>query len=67
MRHKTLGNLPWEVNLIKIKGTECCRSITGLLAYKEKDKERLKSEKGLEHRRKHPIEPEAVFAQIKFG
>jgi hypothetical protein len=38
-----------------------------LRAYKEKAKERLTSEKGLEHRRKRPIEPEAVFGQIKYN
>ena len=33
--------------------------------YKRKARERLTSERGLEHRSKRPIEPEAVFGQMK--
>ena len=35
--------------------------------YKRKARERLTSEQGLEHRSKRPIEPEAVFGQVKFN
>lgn len=38
-----------------------------LIKYRKKAKERLMSEKGLYHRSKRPIEPEAVFGQIKFN
>jgi transposase len=38
-----------------------------LLEYRRKARERLTSEKGLEHRSKRPIEPEAVFVQIKYN
>ena len=37
-----------------------------LMEYKRKARERLTSEKGLEHRSKRPIEPEAVFGQMKY-
>ena len=36
------------------------------MEYKRKARERLTSEKGLEHRSKRPIEPEAVFGQMKY-
>ena len=38
-----------------------------LNGYKRRARERLTSEKGLEHRSKRPIEPEAVFGQMKFN
>ena len=38
-----------------------------LMEYKRKARERLTSKKGLEHRSKRPIEPEAVFGQIKYN
>ena len=38
-----------------------------LMEYKRKACERLTSEKGLEHRSKRPIEPEAVFGQMKYN
>ena len=37
-----------------------------LMGYKEQARDRLTSEKGLEHRSKRPIEPEAVFGQMKY-
>ena len=37
-----------------------------LMEYKRKARERLTSEKGLGHRSKRPIEPEAVFGQMKY-
>ncbi len=36
-----------------------------LIAYKQRARENLTSDKGLEHRSKIPIEPEAVFGQMK--
>ncbi|MBQ8336590.1 MAG: transposase [Bacteroidaceae bacterium] len=36
-------------------------------AYRAKARELLTSEKGLEHRSRRPIEPEAVFGNIKFN
>ena len=38
-----------------------------LMEYKRKVRERLTSEKGLEHRARRPIEPEAVFGQMKYN
>ena len=38
-----------------------------LMEYKRKARERLTSEKGLQHRSKRPIEPEAVFGQMKYN
>ena len=38
-----------------------------LNSYKRKTRERLLSEEGLKHRSRRPIEPEAVFGQIKFN
>jgi len=38
-----------------------------LREYKHKARQRLKSAEGLQHRSRRPIEPEAVFGQIKFN
>lgn len=38
-----------------------------LMEYKRQARERLMSGKGLEHRSKRPIEPEAVFGQMKYN
>ena len=38
-----------------------------LIAYKQRARENLTSEKGLEHSSRRPIEPEAVFGQMKFN
>lgn len=37
------------------------------MEYKRKARERLTSERGLMHRSKRPIEPEAVFGQMKYN
>jgi len=50
--HKAIGNRRIEVN-------------HRLNVLKQQAKENLTSEKGLEHRSKRPIEPEAVFGQLK--
>lgn len=52
MCHKAKGNRTIEVN-------------HRLNFLKQKAKEKLMSKKGLEHRSKRPIEPEAVFGQLK--
>src|SRR5690606_19953083 len=52
MCHKAKGNRLIEVN-------------HRLNFLKQKAKEKLMSKKGLEHRSKRPIEPEAVFGQLK--
>ena len=51
--HKGKGNRRIEIN-------------HRMLAFRKKAKELLMSPKGIEHRSKRPIEPEAVFGQIKF-
>ena len=38
-----------------------------LMEYKRRARERLTSERGLEHRSKRPVEPEAVFGQMKYN
>ena len=38
-----------------------------LMQYKKKARQRLTSQKGLIHRSKRPIEPEAVFGQMKYN
>jgi len=52
--HKAKGNRTLEVN-------------HNLRRQKQKAREKLLSDKGLEHRSKRPIEPEAVFGQIKYN
>lgn len=52
--HKGKGNRKIELN-------------HKLLAYRKQAREKLMSEEGLYHRSKRPIEPEAVFGQIKFN
>ena len=37
-----------------------------LMRYKQQARDRLTSEKGLKHRSNRPIEPEAVFGQMKY-
>lgn len=51
---KAKGNRIYEVNL-------------NLMKQKKLVRELLTSERGLEHRSKRPIEPEAVFGQIKYN
>ena len=52
------------------KGKDDCRSIKvnhRLMEYKRKAREMLTSEEGLNYRSKRPIEPEAVFGQMKYN
>ena len=50
----------------KAKGDRVIQVNHQLREYKRKARERLNSPEGLKHRSKRPIEPEAVFGQIKF-
>jgi len=54
MCHKSKDNRKIEIN-------------HALNEYKKKARERLMSEEGLKHRRRRPIEPEAVFGQMKYN
>ena len=52
------------------KGNAPARTIAAnhsLMEFKRQARERLTSEKGLEHRSRRPIEPEAVFGQMKYN
>ena len=52
------------------KGKAPARTIAAnhrLMEFKRQARERLTSEKGLEHRSRRPIEPEAVFGQMKYN
>ncbi len=51
----------------KGKGNRSIEVNFRLRAYKQKAREALNSDKGLQHRSKRPIEPEAVFGQIKYN
>ena len=52
--HKSEGNRQMEIN-------------HELIRLREKARQKLLSEKGVYHRGKRPIEPEAVFGQVKFN
>jgi len=52
------------------KGKAPARTVVAnhsLMEFKRQARERLTSEKGLEHRSRRPTEPEAVFGQIKYN
>jgi hypothetical protein len=49
----------------KAKGNRRIEVNHTLQTYKRKARERLTSEEGLQHRSRRPIEPEAVFGQMK--
>lgn len=51
----------------KGKGNRSIEINFKLRTYKQKAREALNSDKGLQHRSKRPIEPEAVFGQIKYN
>jgi transposase len=51
----------------KAKGYRIIEVNHRLVQYKQKARERLLSEQGVIHRKKRPIEPEAVFGQMKFN
>lgn len=56
---------PLRSGCFKAKGNRTIEVNHRLLEYKRKARERLTSEEGLEYRSKRPIEPEAVFGQMK--
>jgi hypothetical protein len=51
----------------KAKGNRIIEVNHQLVQYKQQARERLLSELGIIHRKKRPIEPEAVFGQMKFN
>ena len=58
---------PIRGKCFKGKGNRTIEVNYKLLEYKRKARERLNSEEGLIHRSKRPIEPEAVFGQMKYN
>jgi len=58
---------PLRTGCFKVKGNRAIEINHRLLEYKRKAREKLISEEGLEHRSKRPIEPEAVFGQMKYN
>jgi len=51
----------------KVKGNRQLAVNHNLRRYKQKARELLNSEQGIEHRKRRSIEPEAVFGQMKFN
>ena len=64
---KNCKNCHIRSRCFKAKGNRTIEVNQKLRAYKQKARANLTSEKGLHHRSKRPIEPEAVFGQIKFN
>ena len=58
---------PLRGECTKAKGNRIIEINHRLVAYKKKARELLLSEEGIRHRKKRPIEPEAVFGQMKFN
>lgn len=58
---------PLRAGCFKARGNRIIEVNHRLLGYKRKARERLTSEEGLTHRSKRPIEPEAVFGQMKYN
>ena len=58
---------PLKEQCHKAKGNRIINVNEKLREYKAKARELLTSEQGLKHRSKRPIEPEAVFGQMKFN
>lgn len=58
---------PLRGGCFKAKGNRTIEVNHRLLEYKRKAREKRTSEEGLRHRSKRPIEPEAVFGQMKSG
>jgi transposase len=58
---------PLRGQCTKAKGNRIVNINHRLAAYKKKTRELLLSEEGIMHRKKRPIEPEAVFGQMKFN
>lgn len=58
---------PLKNQCTKAKGNRVIDVNHTLNAYKQEAREKLISQKGLDHRSKRPIEPEAVFGQMKYN
>ncbi|WP_255495474.1 IS1182 family transposase, partial [Dysgonomonas sp. 521] len=58
---------PLRSQCFKAEGNRTIEVNHRLSEYKRKARERLTSEEGLVHRSKRPIEPEAVFGQMKYN
>lgn len=66
-RAKNCEGCPLRSKCYKAKGNRTIQVNHKLNAYKRKARELLLSEEGLRHRRTRPVEPEAVFGQMKFN
>lgn len=66
-RAKRCEGCPLRSQCFKAKGNRTIEVNHRLVEYKRKARERLTSEEGLVHRSKRPIEPEAVFGQMKYN
>lgn len=66
-RAQRCEDCPLRGSCFKANGNRTIEVNHQLLEYKRKARERLTSEEGLEHRSKRPIEPEAVFGQMKYN
>ena len=65
MKHKIAKDVRCEVNAPSVRRESADKGEPSVQEYKRKARERLTSEKGLLHRSKQPIGPEAVFGQMK--
>ena len=66
-RAQNCEGCPLRCRCFQARGNRIIQVNHKLNAYKKKARERLLSEEGLKHRSRRPIEPEAVFGQIKFN
>ena len=66
-RAKNCKNCQIRGKCFKGKGNRAIEINRRLRTYKQKARENLMREKGLKHRSNRPIEPEAVFGQIKYN
>lgn len=66
-RAKNCKNCQIRGKCFKGKGNRAIEINNRLRTYKQKARENLMSDKGLKHRSNRPIEPEAVFGQIKYN
>ncbi len=66
-RAKNCSKCNMRTRCFKGQGNRSIEINHNLRKHKQKARKLLTSEKGLEHRSKRPIEPEAVFGQIKYN
>jgi transposase len=66
-RAKNCKNCHMRAGCFKGKGNRSIEVNSRLRTYKQRARENLMSDKGLKHRSNRPIEPEAVFGQIKYN